>query len=119
MPTFNLLLKEEGIDPKDVYLVRHQDTRNSRQSVYRLYKSDLRQFEVYQSLQRKNCFGGRPLIASFIAAPTDEGMKKHSTSGDTATILEAVATPTLGELDRLESLWKDKLGSRKWGLNEN
>lgn len=71
MLTFNLLLKEEGIDPKDVYLVRHQDTRNSRQSVYNLYKSALLQFEIYQGLQRKDSFGGRPLIASFIAAPSD------------------------------------------------
>jgi hypothetical protein len=35
------------------------------------------------------------------------------------TILEVLATPEPGELDRLEALWKKKLGSREWGLNKN
>lgn len=277
MLTFNLLLKEAGIDPKDVYLVRHKDSRAQRQTLYSAYKKDLEQFETYQKLQSKDCFGKRPIIASFIAAPADrtlfiglyanrghdefpealrecpitgvpvgpatqifyrlepdprldefkekltiewgkgyrswvqnadsresgdkrilelhldvreepfpgyrefrlddiadiqsiwpswqqalsqskgiylltckdhgelyvgkadgdegfwgrfcsyaatghggnEGMKAHATSGYSATILEALSTPTQGEIDDLETLWKDKLGSRKWGLNKN
>ena len=276
MLTFNLLLTQAGIDPSDVYLVRHQDTRIQSPSIYSRYKSDLKLFETYQKLQSRDCFGKRSIIASFIAAPQErtlfiglylkhgldefpatlcacphsgepvspsthffyalepdtrldefkekmtidwglgyrswiqnadskdsgnkkileifrsageedfpgyrefrcdmseilflwptwqqalrqskgiylltcketgrkyvgkadgddgfwgrflqyaltthggnEGMKKHSTSGYSVTILEALATPTQGELDRLESLWKSKLGSRLWGLNEN
>jgi hypothetical protein len=49
----------------------------------------------------------------------NEGMKPHRTSGYTATILEALATPALGEIDRLERVWKEKLGTRMWGLNKN
>jgi hypothetical protein len=49
----------------------------------------------------------------------NEGMKIHQTSGYVVTILEALATPEPGELDRLEALWKRKLGSREWGLNKN
>jgi len=49
----------------------------------------------------------------------NEGMKPHQTSGYTVTILEAIATPALGEIDRLETLWKEKLSTRIWGLNKN
>ncbi|MFP5206657.1 MAG: GIY-YIG nuclease family protein [Acidobacteriota bacterium] len=282
MLTFNLLLKEAGIDPKQVYLVRHQDTRVSKaqlrahnSSPYDLWMNQPGQFERYQQLQREKCFDKRDIVASFVVTPRketlfaglyrksgigklpddlhecpvrklpvsdldhiyylldredrladligrliidwgnaylawiqradvveeksileirrerikdeafpgyrefqwniadiqsiwpswqdplsrskgiylltckdtgkhyvgkadgeggfwgrfcnyaenghggNEGMKKHSTSGYSVTILEALATPTQGEIDRLESLWKDKLASRKWGLNEN
>ena len=276
MLTFNLLLNQAGISSKDVYLVRHQDTRVQGQSIYSFYKTNPTQFEVYQKLQGRDCFGKRPYLASFISAPSDrtlfiglyaihghdafpvalrqcpysaapvapethyyymlepdhrldelkeklsiewgkgyrswvqnadskdsgdkkilefvreaheepfpgyrnfycdvadipailpswqqalkqckgiyllvckdsgkqyvgkadgeggffgrflsytstghsgnEGMKRHSTSGYFVTILEAIATPALGEIDQLEALWKIKLGSRKWGLNEN
>jgi hypothetical protein len=49
----------------------------------------------------------------------NEGMKPHQTSGYVVTILEALVTPALGDIDRLEVIWKEKLGSRIWGLNKN
>lgn len=282
--TFNLLLKNAGINPKEVYLVRHKDTRIAQSllrsrgsSPYELWLTQRNKFETYQQLQGGDCFRKRDWIASFVATPWNEtlfvglyrkqgcgklpvelrvcpvsgkpvsddncvyydlvlnerllewsgkltiewgdgfrawiqnadskesgdkkiveirkevqespfpgyrefrheniaeiqsvlpswqvalrnckgiylltckdhgepyvgkadgdcgfwgrfityattvhggneGMKQHKCSGYTVTILEAIATPTLDELDLLESLWKDKLGSRKWGLNEN
>jgi len=283
--TFNLLLEKAGIDPKDVYLVRHQDkrtrksvlrSRNSSLSIYELWMAKPGEFEKYQQLQGSNRFGKRNHLASFVVTPSkdtlfvgfykklsagkppaelhecpfsgrsvnrktdfyydfekdqsfsqfegklvvnwgtgyrnwvqkadskesgnknileirktdhepafpgyrefrediagiqaiwpswqshlskckgiylltckdhgemyvgkadgldgflgrfneyavtghggNEGMKPHKTSGYMVTILEALATPVPGELGHLETLWKDKLGSCKWGLNKN
>ncbi len=284
MLTFNLLLQDAGLEPKDVYLVRHKDTRIAKgllrsrgSSPYELWLTQKNKFEWYQQIQAEDCFRKRKWIAAFVVTPGDEtlfagiyrkqglgklpeqlrecpvsgkpvsddthiyydlalderlnelaglltiewgagfrawiqnadsmesgpkkvleirqtiqeetfpgyrefqygniseiqsiwpswqealrrskgiyllkcketgrqyvgkadgdegfwgrfanyaatvhggneGMKRHSTTGYAVTILEALATPTQGELDRLESLWKDKLGTRKWGLNEN
>ena len=283
MLTFNLLLRDANLDPKDVYLVRHKDTRITKgllqsrgSSPFELWLTQRNQFETYQQLQGEDCFRKRDWIASFVVTPGDEtlfagiyrkrgwgkppeqlrecpvsgkpvsdshvhydlvredrlsewvgkvtiewgdgfrawiqnadskdsgdknileirrtirehpfpgyrefrheniaaiqsiwpswqdalrnckgiylltckdhgelyvdkadgddgfwgrfstyaatghegneGMKEHRTSGYAVTILEATATPVQGELDRLESLWKDKLGTRTWGLNEN
>ena len=281
---FNLLLKEVGLEPKDVYLVRHKDTRIAQgllkkrcSSPYELWQSKPEQFEIYQRLQGKDCFQNRDWIAAFVVTPNadtlfagiyrklgfdqwpegltacpvsdkpvspentlyynlvpdeklkelegrltiewgagfrawiqnadakesgnkpvleirkkvgeppfpgyrkflradvneipglwpswkdalrnsqgiylltckntgkqyvgkadgvdgfygrflayattghggNEGMKQHKTSGYEVTILEAIATPTQGELDDLEILWKDKLNTRKYGLNLN
>jgi hypothetical protein len=279
--TFNLILEKAGINPKDVYLVRHQDTRVSKSflrarqsSPYALWMNRREQFECYQQLQSKDCFGKRTIIASFVGTPWketlfiglyvkrgvgelpdgmhecpvsgksvsnenhryyhldhderlsemegkltiewgnaflswvqradvvddkkiveirkkeqeeqfpgyrefrrdvadiesvpigwqqqlrqskgiylltckdhgkqyvgkadgeegflgrfrnyaanghggNEGMKKHKTSGYMVTILDSISTPAQGELEKLEELWKIKLGSREWGLNEN
>jgi len=283
--TFNLLLREAGLDPKNVYLVRHKDTRIAKgllrvrgSSPYSLWLTQRNRFETYQQLQSKDCFRKRGFLASFVVTPggdtlfagmyrklghgkfpeqlrecpvsgkpvsgdshiyynlvpddclrewdgklmvkwgdgfrawiqkadnkgsgdkeiveicrtihqepfpgyrefrlkdikeiqsiwpswqealrrckgiylltckdhgepyvgkadgddgflgrlntyasnfhgSNEGMKQHRSSGYAVTILEALATPAQGELDRLESLWKDKLGSRReWGLNKN
>jgi hypothetical protein len=281
--TFNLLLRNAGIDPKNVYLVRHKDTRIAKgvlrtrgSSPYQLWLTQRDKFEAYQQLQGEECFRKREWIASFVVTPRDEtlfagiyrkygcgklpvqlrecpvsgvtvgdgthvyydltpddrlselkgrltiawgdgfrawiqnadskdsgdknileirkteqepafpgyrefrediagiqaiwlswqshlmkckgiylltckdhgeqyvgkadgedgfwgrlnqyavtghggneGMKPHKTSGYMVTILEALATPVPGELDQIERLWKRKLGSREWGLNEN
>ena len=77
--TFNLLLKDAGLDPKDVYLVRHKDTRIGQallkqrgSSPYELWRSKSGQFEIYQRLQSKDCFRNRKWIASFVAAPNGD-----------------------------------------------
>jgi hypothetical protein len=283
MLTFNLLLTEAGLDPKDVYLVRHKDTRIAAgrlqargSSPYALWLNRREDFETYQQLQSEECFRKREWIASFVVPPNNEtlfagiyrkigcgnlpdqltecpstgktvnsethvfydlacdhrldvwvgrlvvewgegyrawiqnadskdsgnkpilelrkagheppfpgyrdfhehikdipsipptwqshlknckgiylltckdhgkiyvgkadgnegfwgrfneyaesghggnqGLKVHQTSGYMVTILEVLATPEPGELDRLEALWKKKLGSREWGLNKN
>lgn len=77
--TFNLLLREAGLDPKNVYLVRHKDTRIAKgvlrtrgSSPYQLFRTQPEKFEVYQQLQGKQCFGKRDWLASFVVAPRDE-----------------------------------------------
>lgn len=47
----------------------------------------------------------------------NEGMKKHGPSGFQVSILEASSNQEM--IDALESLWKDKLLTRTFGLNEN
>lgn len=283
MLTFNLLLQEANLDPKDVYLVRHKDTRVAKgllrargSSPYELWQTHRDKFQCYQQIQAEDCFRKRNWIAAFVVTPWDEtlfagiyrkrglgplpeqllecpvsglpvanethlyydlvpderlqdwagrltiewgdgfrawiqkadskdsgdkrileirktdhqppfpgyrefrldiagilsiwpswqehlknckgiyllsckdhgeqyvgkadgqdgfwgrlcqyaasghggneGMKPHRTSGYTVTILEALAAPMPGELDRLETLWKIKLSTQKWGLNQN
>ncbi|MGA7857651.1 MAG: hypothetical protein WCA11_06985 [Terracidiphilus sp.] len=47
-------------------------------------------------------------------------MKRHNHTRYVVTILEVVPKRYLGDIDRIESTWKDRLGSReKWGLNKN
>lgn len=49
----------------------------------------------------------------------NEGMKRHKHNSYAVTILDAIATPARNEIDSLEKLWKDKLMTREFGLNEN
>lgn len=83
MLTFNLLLEAAGINTKDVYLVRHKDTRvpkyrlrSRHSSPYELWANEntRSKFDVYQKLQRnhKNIFGKRNIIASFVVTPWNE-----------------------------------------------
>ena len=47
MIRFNALLRDEGIDPADVKLVRHQDTRlSARITPYKLWHADVGRFEL-------------------------------------------------------------------------
>jgi hypothetical protein len=66
-------------------------------------------------------FWGRFLKYARTVDGGNEGMKKHNaTKGYTVTILEAIAAPMQDEIDALEKLWKEKLGTYSdWGLNEN
>ncbi|BBO68149.1 hypothetical protein DSCA_20790 [Desulfosarcina alkanivorans] len=50
---FNNVLRDTGLDPKEVRLVRHKDTSAARgRSVYELWRDSRDLFEQYQSLQR-------------------------------------------------------------------
>jgi hypothetical protein len=48
---FSAVLRAEGIDPADVRLLRHQDTRAGATSLYQLWLHDRDRFEAYQSWQ--------------------------------------------------------------------
>jgi hypothetical protein len=68
---FNMLLRDEGIDPSDVRLLRHQTNKGPARTPYTLWRDDLAAFERYQSIQRsarRNHFKGR-YWASFVAPP--------------------------------------------------
>jgi hypothetical protein len=76
---FNLLLEKSELDPKDVYLVRHQDARARRNvqngkkpTPYELWRNAREKFEIYQSLQAKKCFDKRKYLASFVVTPQKE-----------------------------------------------
>jgi hypothetical protein len=71
MLKFNTLLREKGIDPKDVQLVRHQDRGPSGTTPYSLMCDDPTSFELYQSIQGREIFR-RNLLASFVVTPSSE-----------------------------------------------
>lgn len=72
--TFNRILMADGIDPADVRLVRHHDTRREcRIDPYGLWRRDPALLEKYQSIQRKKrpFRIGKPL-ATFVRTPSDK-----------------------------------------------
>src|SRR5579863_6952672 len=73
MIKFNALLREEGIKPADVKLVRHQDTRIAgRPSPYDLWQAADGRLDLYQRIQRRVVFQGARMVASFVATPLNE-----------------------------------------------
>ncbi len=68
---FNMLLADEGIDPADVRLLRHQTTELDGRTPYSLWRDNREGFESYQSTQspaRRSWFRGS-YWASFVAPP--------------------------------------------------
>ncbi len=71
---FNMLLADEGINPSDVRLLRHQTQKGLRRTPYSLWRDDVAAFERYQSTQdsapaQRTRFKGR-YWASFVAPPS-------------------------------------------------
>ena len=67
---FNTILTQEGIDPTQVRLLRHQDTRaDTVRSPYELWRDDRPGFESYQSVQsaQNRAKFASPYWASFVA----------------------------------------------------
>src|SRR5437763_862942 len=69
---FSDLLKTEGIDPKQVHLVRHQHKRWGRKTPYWLWRINRSEFERYQRIQRRLVFRTDYLIASFVAPSNND-----------------------------------------------
>ena len=68
---FNMILEDEGIDPADVRLLRHQTQEANGSTPYSLWRDAPDAFESYQSTQspeRRSYFRGR-YWASFVAPP--------------------------------------------------
>jgi hypothetical protein len=74
MLTFNTVLQTELINPADVRLVRHQDTRHRRGlTPYDLWRANDGRFEFYQRIQgTSSTFDKGDLLASFVATPRKE-----------------------------------------------
>jgi hypothetical protein len=71
--TFNMILKAEGIDPADVRVARHHDTRpECKIAPYGLWRRDPTLFEKYQGIQGKDRFPVGKLLASFVRTPSDK-----------------------------------------------
>lgn len=69
--TFNMLLREDGIEPRDVRLLRHQQASQSGLTPYAIWRDDHSELERYQSAQRvdrRPYFRGR-YWASFVVPP--------------------------------------------------
>jgi hypothetical protein len=75
--SFNGILQEHGLEPKDVRLVRHKDQRSSPgKSPYELWRDDPDAFHDYQSCQNisnRKKFSA-PFWAVFIADAFDDTM---------------------------------------------
>lgn len=71
MLTFNDLLTLQGVDPRQVRLVRHQDRRLRAGRLYEAWRNDREAFENYQSVQVRDVFPIDAFLASFIV--TDAG----------------------------------------------
>jgi hypothetical protein len=73
MLTFNDLLRIEKIDPTNVQLVRHIDTRFSKiMTPYELWRTDRKQFEKYQSQQGRKVFQVGGILASFVVTTSKD-----------------------------------------------
>lgn len=86
MIRFNTFLRDEGVDPAEVKLVRHQDTRYpGRLTPYQLWLASDGRLELYQRIQRRPVFKDARLLASFVATPLDEtlfvGMYENRSAG--------------------------------------
>ncbi len=73
---FNMLLEDEGIDPAEVRLLRHQTTRIPGRTPFTLWRDDPAAFERYQSTQapapRQRARFHSRYWASFVAPPGRE-----------------------------------------------
>lgn len=66
--TFGDLLQLEGIDPREVQLVRHTETRFAPGLLLDVWRADRARFDEYQSMQGRLVFDVGGLIASFIVS---------------------------------------------------
>jgi hypothetical protein len=68
---FNMLLRDEGIDPAEVRLLRHQTREADGRTPYMLWRDNLPGFESYQSTQstKRRANFASPYWASFVASP--------------------------------------------------
>lgn len=71
--TFNMILNSEGIDPRDVHLARHHDTRpECKVTPYGLWRRDPALLQKYQSFQSTARFPLGKLLASFVRTPLNK-----------------------------------------------
>jgi hypothetical protein len=64
--TFNDLLDLNGLEPRHVRLLRHQDRRLRPGRLYEAWRTDRAAFEAYQAMQARDVFEVDDLLASFI-----------------------------------------------------
>ena len=73
MLTLNTILKHEGVDPKDVRLIRHQDARAATNCTpYDLWRAGDGRLETYQRIQKKERFKVGDYLASFVVTPSGD-----------------------------------------------
>ena len=99
--TFNTYLREAGIDPGIVRLVRHRDTRKKAKiSLYELWRTQRRKFYFYQRLQRHKKFDEGDMLASFVVTPQGDTLFVGMYSVRSIAIAPAgTECPVIGKLD--------------------
>lgn len=70
---FNTILRDSGVDPATVKLVRHQDARATRgHTPYDFWLAKDGRLELYQAIQSKDRFDDAGFIGSFVVTPANE-----------------------------------------------
>lgn len=73
MLTLNTILQHEGLDPKNVRLIRHQDARAvTNCTPYDLWRAGDGRLETYQRIQKKEKFKAGDHLASFVVTPSGD-----------------------------------------------
>jgi hypothetical protein len=73
MLTLNTILKHEGVDPKNVRLVRHQDANAAAGCTpYDAWRARDGRLEMYQRIQKKEKFTVGEYLASFVVTPSGD-----------------------------------------------
>jgi len=69
--TFNMLLLNSGLDPREVRLMRHQHVANDGLTPFALWRDNRAEFERYQSAQRadRRSYFASKFWASFVVPP--------------------------------------------------
>jgi hypothetical protein len=127
MISFDTLLRDESVDPADVKLVRHQDTRHAaRVTPYQLWLAADGRFDLYQRIQRRTVFKGARLLASFVATPLNEtlfvGIYTNKDVGKAAPgLIDPISSKDVGGLNFYKLVLSPKLADYrgrltiKWG----
>ncbi len=96
---FNALLRNDGINPAHVRLLRHE-TSYSGNTPYLLWRDDRSGFEKYQRVQRadRRSYFASPIWASFVVTP------------DQLTLFVGLYRSAI--IDRVPDSWEDPLAKR-------
>ena len=99
MIKFNALLRDEGLDPAEVRLARHQDERyKGRPTPYQLWRAADGRFDLYQQIQKDLVFEDSPRLASFVVTPLGETLFAGLYEIGTVTkVPKGMADPISGE----------------------
>jgi hypothetical protein len=112
MLTLNAILKHEGIDPKNVRLVRHQDARAATNCTpYDVWRAGDGRLETYQRIQKSEKFNVGDHLASFVVTP----------SGDTLFIglfhVTGLGTAPQGTIDPVRG--EDRTGAHLYEIQRD
>jgi hypothetical protein len=107
MITLNTLMREAGLEPKTVKLVRHRDRRFSI-TPYQLWIVGDGSLERYQTYQARTVFANADYVASFVATPLNETLFVGMFA------VREVGTAIAGEIDPLSG--NDMNGLFKYDL---
>ena len=122
MIRFNALLRDEGIAPADVKLVRHRDTRHpERLTPYQLWQAADGRFDLYQQIQQRPVFKGARFVASFVATPLNETLfvglyENRGVAPAKPGLLDPISGKDAGGLNRYDLVLSPKVADYRGRL---